>query len=257
VIASSTPPSAASCERCGGAGWLSPGPTLGRGPIALIPCGCAATARQRGPRLARLGDELGELKDRTLDSFRLDRQLEPITWEKKSTSVAAQRNFLTAAYRCALAYAAQPRGWLYLHGAFGAGKSHLAAAIANAVVGAGRSAQFFPVGKLLDRLTAALRDGTADTLLDTLIACDLLVLDELARAHLAEAASDYRFGRIERLVNERLDKPTIITASVAPFDLAVPGDLRAERIADRIGGAASIIWLPISSYRRLGKEVVS
>jgi len=204
--------------------------------------------------MRRLGDELGALADRTFDSFRLDRPFSPIVWDKRTISVVAQQRFLADAHRRAQAYAAEPRGWLYLHGAYGGGKSHLAAAIANAAVAAGRSAHFLPVGKLLDNLTAALRDGSSDTLLADLIACELLVLDELAPAHLAEAASDWRFGRLERLVNERLGRPTVITANVAPDDLAGIGDLRAERIADRIAGAAVKIWLPISSYRRLGNE---
>jgi hypothetical protein len=44
-------------------------------------------------------------------------------------------------------------------------------------------------------------------MISDLIACDLLILDELAGAQLAECASDWRFGRIERLINERLHKP--------------------------------------------------
>lgn len=244
------PPSLAPCERCGGIGWLSPGPTFGRGPAQLIPCGCVALAAQRADRATRLGDELGELADRTFDSFRLSRPLKPLTWEGKVVGVAAQRTFLADGERRAREYAANPRRWLYLHGAFGAGKSHLAAAIANAMLDAGRSARFYTANRLLDCLTAAIKDGTTDQLLEDLLTCGLLVLDELAPAHLSEAASDWRFGRIERIVNERLSLPTVITANVAPDDLVVPGDLRAERVADRIVGVASTIWLPVSSYRR-------
>jgi len=194
---------------------------------------------------------MGGLTDRTFGSLRLDRKLEGTTWEGKQISVAAQRTLLADGVRRARAYANQPRGWLYLHGAYGAGKSHLAAAIANARVQDGHTARFHTAGRLLDKLTAALRDGMADRLLDALLTCDLLVLDELARSHLAEAASDWRFTRIERLLNERIGRPTVITANVAPDDLATPGDLRAERVADRIAGESEQIWLPISSFRRL------
>jgi DNA replication protein DnaC len=222
----------------------------------LFPCDCAAYAAQIADRTVRLGDELGALADRTFASFRTNRHLAPTRWEGKTISVAAQRQLIADGVRRAQAFAAAPRGWLYLHGSYGAGKSHLAAAVAHAVAAAGRRVHFLPVGKLLDNLTAALRDGLADRLLDDLLTCDLLILDELAPSHLAEAASDWRFGRIERLVNERLDKPTVITANVAPDDLAAPGDLRAERIADRIAGVSQRIWLPIGpSYRRLQEGV--
>jgi DNA replication protein DnaC len=215
-------------------------------------CDCAAYTGQVADRVGRLGDDLGSLADRTFDSFDCDRPCTPMIWEGKPLGVAAQRQLLRDGHRRASDYAAAPRGWLYFHGSYGAGKSHLAAAIANTVAAAGRRAHFLPVGKLLDNLTAALRDGMADLLLADLLTCDLLILDELAPAHLAEAASDWRFGRLERLVNERQGRHTIITANVAPDDLAAPGDVRAERLADRIAGASQIIWLPIGpSYRRL------
>lgn len=222
----------------------------------LQKCTCAAYHRQIAGVTARLQDELGALSDRTFDSFDLDRPLAPTVWCGEAVGVKAQKTALEAAHRRAKAWAESPRGWLYLHGAFGAGKSHLAAAIANAQIGTGRRARFLTVGKLLDTLTMTIRDGTTDRLLGDLLDCDLLVLDEISTAHLAEAASDWRFGRLERIVNERLGKPTVLTSNVAPDDLASPGDIRAERIIDRICGASQIIWMPISSYRRLGKEAV-
>jgi DNA replication protein DnaC len=176
-------------------------------------------------------------------------------WQGKPLGEAAQRQFLRSAHQRAQGWANDPRGWLYLHGAFGAGKSHLAAAIANAQLGQ-RVVRFLTVGKLLDILTMTIRDGTTDRLLADLLDCDVLILDELSAAHLAEAASDWRFGRIERIIGERLNKPTVITSNVAPDDLATPGDMRAERVCDRISGASQLIWLPIVSYRRI-KEYVS
>lgn len=216
----------------------------------LQPCDCASYQRQLSPRAARLGDELGSLAHQTFASFRLDRPMEPTSWQGAPMSVAAQQQFMVSAHRRCEAWADEPRGWLYLHGAFGAGKSHLAAAIANEQQQAGAIVRFVTVNKLLDLLRAAIDTHSGESLIADLIACDLLILDELAAAHLAECASDWRFGRIERLINERLDKPTVITSNLAPDDLALPGDIRAERIADRIAGAVQIIWMPIASYRR-------
>ncbi len=149
------------------------------------------------------------------------------------------------------------RDWLFLHGAFGAGKSHLAAALANAALSRGQIVRFVTVNKLLDTLRAAIDRGDTEALISDLITCDLLILDELASAHLAECASDWRFGRIERLINERLNRPTVITSNLAIDDLALPGDLRAERVADRIADVSQIVWMPIASYRRIAKEAAS
>lgn len=214
-------------------------------------CDCESFQQQLAPRAARLGDELGSLADKTFESFRLDRPLAPTVWEGNAMTEPAQRQFLASAHRRCLEWSAEPRGWLYLHGAFGGGKSHLAAAIANVCQARGLIVRFVTLNKLLDILTSAIRDGRTDALIDDLIACDVLVLDELAAGHLADAASDWRFGRVERLINERLARPTVITSNLAIDDLARPGDLRAERVADRIAEVAQIVWMPIASYRRV------
>lgn len=256
-IASSPKPRTVNCEQCGDVGFYALKVAYGHPEFGRIQkCNCRAYQDRLEPRAAKLRDELGDLANKTFESFDLARPLAPATWQAKPISTAAQHQFLLAAHRRCEAWANAPSGWLYLHGAFGAGKSHLAAAIANSWRGKG-SARFLTVGKLLDTLTMSIRDGTTDALLINLLECDLLILDELSAAHLSEAASDWRFGRIERIVNERLGKPTVITSNLAVDDLALPGDVRAERIADRIAGESQIVWMPIASYRRLGKEVAS
>ena len=245
------------CPGCGGAGYYLLRVPYGHPQFGkLQACDCASYQRQMAPRAARLGDELGSLRDKTFDSFRLDRPIAPTSWQGAPMSVAAQQNFLRSAHKRCVQWSAAPRGWLFLHGAFGAGKSHLAAAIANDQLARGKIVRFVTVNKLLDTLRAAIDRGDTESLIADLIACDVLILDELAASHLAECASDWRFGRIERLVNERLSAPTIITSNLAIDDLALPGDLRAERVADRIAEASQIVWMPIASYRRIDKEAV-
>lgn len=245
------------CEGCGGAGYYLLAvpylhPQFGR----LQPCDCAAYAQQRAPSAARLGDELGSLKAKTFASFDLSRPISVTTWQGAPMSVITQRGFLGDAHRRCEAWAEHPAGWLFLHGAFGAGKSHLAAAIANEQQRSGAVVRFVTVNKLLDVLRNGIDTGQADAILSDLIDCGLLILDELAGTHLAECVGDWRFGRIERLINERLDRPTVITSNLAPDDLAAVGDVRAERLADRIAGVSQIVWLPIASYRRLHQVAV-
>lgn len=250
----STPPR---CEGCGDAGWyLLSVPYLHPQFGKLQKCDCESYQRQIAPRAERLGDELCSLAHKTFASFDLARPLVATDWQGAPFSVVTQRGFLGDALRRCEAWSVEPRGWLFVHGAFGAGKSHLAAAIANAQQAAGAVVRFVTVNKLLDTLTAALRDHTSDDLIADLIDCDVLILDELAGTHLAECASDWRFGRLERIVNERLEKPTVITSNLAPDDLALPGDVRAERLADRIAGVSQIVWMPIASYRRIGQVAI-
>ena len=247
-------PEQPSCPSCSDAGWYLIAVPYGDPKFGQLQrCDCAAYRAQLLDRAARLGDELGSLAAKTFSSFDLARALEATTWQGKQISAAAQKGFLHDAHRRCLAWSSSPSSWLYIHGAFGAGKSHLAAAIANAQQAQGKIVRFVTVNKLLDTLTAALRLGTSDNLIDDLIACDLLIMDELASTHLAECASDWRFGRVERLINERLSRHTVITSNYAPDDLASVGDLRAERLVDRIAGASQIVWLPLASYRRLQK----
>ena len=73
--------------------------------------------------LARFEDEMGgELAGSTLDSYDLGRARD-----------AAARGTMAAALDTCRAYVDQPRGWLYLYGPTGVGKSHLAAATSRAI----------------------------------------------------------------------------------------------------------------------------
>ena len=239
-----------SCPSCDGLGWYGLAVPYGHPQFGKPQCcDCAAYRAQVAPRAARLHDELGSLADKTFDSFRLDRALAPFSWQGAPMSIAAQQQFMASAKKRCAAWVQSPRGWLFIHGGYGAGKSHLAAAMANAYRGA--IVRFVTINKMLDVLRAGIDDGSTDRLLADLLGCDLLILDELAAAQLAECVGDWRFGRIERLINERLEKPTVITSNLAPDDLAAPGDVRAERLADRIAGVSQIVWMPIASYRRI------
>jgi len=218
----------------------------------------------------RLGDELGDLAHCTFANFDLSRPLAtiyqlddghyyqnltrvPIEQRAEATkyaiSPAMQETCLHNAYDDARAYVASPSGWLCFHGAYGAGKSHLAAAIAHTRVQSGWAVRYRSVPGMLDALKAGFKDQSSDAIFDDLLSCDLLILDDLGAQHL----TGWAYERLFRVLNERLDKPTIITANAHPDDLGDPADLDAARLADRIAQAARMIWMPISSYRRIGK----
>jgi hypothetical protein len=248
-------------------GWIKD--TIGFDGLVRCACGRRADSAKAA---ARLGDELGDLAHCTFDAFDLDRPFSPLylcdgryyrTRERipkdkhgqprkhQVISEAIQATMLPAAYERARAYVDRPRCWLCFHGAYGGGKSHLAAAIAHELVKRDWSVRYRSVPGMLDAIKAGFKDGTADDVFDDLLRCDLLVLDDLGAQHI----SGYNYERLFRLINERLDKPTVITTNVHPDDLGDASDVDAARLASRIAGAAESIWLPISDYRRLREQL--
>lgn len=261
--------------RCDGGGWYTLPVPFGHADFGrLIRCVCGMaddTRRRDAAARARLQDELGALSDKTFESFDCDRPLVPIYQldgryyrdlrhvpferraEAKIISAPIQETALRTAYADCQAWAERPHGWLCLHGAYGAGKSHLAASIAHVLVASHWSVRYRSVPGMLDAIKAGFKDGTADQVFADVLAADLLILDDLGAQHL----SGWSYERLFRLLNERQDKATIITMNAHPDDLADPADIDAMRLTDRIAQAARKVWLPISSYRRLGKEAVS
>jgi DNA replication protein DnaC len=136
----------------------------------------------------------------------------------------------------------RPTGWLYLCGPCGAGKSHLAAAIANTMAANGRSVTYASVPDLLRFIRRGFGGGAADERLDTLMQIDVLILDDLGAEYLTAWASEQLFV----LLNARYlaDRATVLTSNDRPE--ALP-----PRLHSRIAEQAQIIWMPISDYRQL------
>lgn len=213
---------------------------------------------------------MGSLSDKTFTSFDLDRPLSPL-YEKDGVyyhnlarvpmpervgvttiSVERQATALIAALDAAERYAQSWRGWLILHGAYGAGKSHLAAAIAHAAIERGMSTRYRSLPGLFDALKAGFEDDTSAAIFDDVITCDALILDDLFDSDIRN--SDWRKSRLFRLLNERDGQPLIITSNRRMDDLILANDVDAGRLLSRIAGNAQQVWLPISDYRRLKKE---
>lgn len=112
------------------------------------------------PDYRRPADDTGDhelstlhlLADRTLASFD-DRKSEKMPKQDLQT--------LTSAFRAAQQYARNPQGWIVFIGAYATGKTHLAAAIANARSGVGAPPLFIMVPDLLDHLRATFAPKTA------------------------------------------------------------------------------------------------
>jgi DNA replication protein DnaC len=106
----------------------------------------AETAETRLSRLQRYSS-LGPLTRLTFDNL----------IEHGRSTNPRDRDLFRGLVRDAKAFAEEPRGWLLIHGASGAGKTHVAAAIANRCIEKGQPALFVVVPDLLDHLRSSYR----------------------------------------------------------------------------------------------------
>ncbi len=111
-------------------------------------------------------------------------------------------------------YAADPEDWLVLTGGYGCGKTHLAAAVANARMGQGYSVLFVVVPDLLDHLRATYSPDSHvsyDERLDQVRTAPLLILDDLGTHSATPWAQEKLYQVFNYRYNARL--PTVITVA--------------------------------------------
>jgi len=121
---------------------------------------------------------------------------------------------LRRAFRIAQAFAEDPKDWLVLTGTYGAGKTHLAAAIANYNIEHGRSALFVLVPDLLDHLRATFNPQSAvsfDQRFEEVRRTSLLILDDLGTESATPWAREKLYQIFDYRYNARL--ATVITTS--------------------------------------------
>ena len=128
---------------------------------------------------------------------------------------------LQTAWESAHRFADAPEGWMLILGESGCGKTHLAAAVANAVLRNGGDAFFAVVPDLLDHLRASFAPGRGDPGYDELFNdvrnAGLLVLDDLG----AHSSSSWAVEKLFQIANYRASSrlPTIITAALSLDEL--------------------------------------
>lgn len=158
-----------------------------------------------------------------------------------------QRN-LQHAFELAHQFAEDPRGWLLLKGGFGAGKTHLAAAIANYRLAQGQPALFIVVPDLLDYLRATYSPTSAityDERFESLRGAPLLLLDDYG----AHSATPWAQEKLFQLLNYRYNAqlPTVITTNQELEEI----DLRLRsRLADVT--LCQIITINAPDFRQSG-----
>ncbi len=209
------------CPRCGGLGWLRRDVEVGHPEFGrAVACECIADdlARQRLSRVKEASN-ITALDEMRFERFRTD---------APGNSADAVRTLETA-YRVARAFAEDPTGWLVLHGGYGSGKTHLAAAVVNARLAQGSPALFVVVPDLLDHLRGAFAPGSEssyDERFEAVKSAPLLVLDDLGTQAPTAWAAEKLFQLLNHRYTHRL--PTVITTNHPPEALD-------DRLRSRLG----------------------
>lgn len=143
-------------------------------------------------------------------------------------------------------------GWLVLHGGYGLGKSHLAAAVCRAVLERGEHSAFFRVWpEWLQRLQLSWgQRNEPEAERESAIVAEmargwLVAIDDLDKVKPSEWAQSQLFMVINRRLTDRL--PTIVTCNARPGPqlAAVVG----KATTDRLLGQATVVQFEGPSYR--------
>lgn len=199
-------------DLCGGMGYLRRDLPVGDpefGKLVACPNYQGADDSRRN-RLRRLGN-LDAFTEKTFDNFYIDPTLTP-----------HERTSLEDALNKARGFAATPSGWLLLEGGYGSGKTHLAAAVANARLELGEAVLFITTPDLLDHLRSTFgpqSEVAYDETFDRIREATLLVLDDLGVENPSAWAKEKLFQLLNYRYIHRL--PTILTTNV-PTDALDP-----------------------------------
>ncbi len=200
-------PGSPDCPQCHGLGFVSANadiedPAFGR----LYACSCRLEDLEQQMKVHRQQySSLGPLAEKTFENFLPEGHAHDLR----------QRDSLHRAYEQACEYADNPKGWVLLHGGYGCGKTHLAAAIANHCLLQGTDVFFVNTPDLLDHLRATFGPGSPvayDDLFEQTRNAALLVLDDLG----AENPTQWAQEKLYQIINYRYNAtlPTVITCNV-------------------------------------------
>jgi DNA replication protein DnaC len=174
--------------------------------------------RISAPDFRRPMEESRQLQLSSLD-LHSGRTFDTFSLRKDENLAASALKSLKDACDASQSYAQKPRGWLILTGDYGAGKTHLAAAIANHRAKLGDPPLFVMVSDLLDHLRAtfgANSETTFDRRFEEIRTAPVLVLDDLG----AQSMTPWVREKLHQLFDYRYNAelPTVITIAADALD---------------------------------------
>jgi DNA replication protein DnaC len=193
------------CPLCRGYGSVTHDVPVGHpdfGKTFACECRVVQLARERREKLEEMAN-LGPLTRLTFETLVPD---------GRNPETPQHRERFRRAVAAAEGFAGNPEGWLVLVGPPGCGKTHLAAAVANARLAANEPVLFVVVPDLLDHLRAAFgpsSEASYDDMFETVRTHPLLILDDLGTQSSTPWAQEKLFQILNTRFNHRL--PTILT----------------------------------------------
>ena len=196
------------CPLCKGIGWVKHSVPVGHPDFGkLFPCDCLLPAlkRRQMERLVGVSGLGPALRGKTFANF----------LEVHRTSNGRRPESNRAAMRAAHAFAENPQGWLVIGGGNGAGKTHLAAAIANYRLARGEMALYVVVPDLLDHLRATYAPDspvTYDRRFEEICSTPLLILDDLG----AQRSTEWAWEKLYQILVYRRnwEQPLVVTTNL-------------------------------------------
>src|SRR6266850_5802831 len=137
----------------------------------------------------------------------------------------------------------------YVVGPTGGGKSHLAAAIALALVENGWRVLFMRTSDLVQRLQIARRELALESALAKLDKYHLLILDDIVYVSKDQAETSVLF----ELIGSRYERRSMLITANQPFGewgKVFPDQAMTLAVIDRLVHHASIFEMNVESYRR-------
>ncbi len=231
---------------CDGSGWYLLAVDYNHplfGVMQKCECGRAGNPDHK---MQKLNQELKAYAHCTFETWNAERQLDSFSLNGMTMSPDMQKSTIAIATKKAREFATKPNGWMYMHGSYGAGKTHLAAAIGHVIAGKGWNVVYRNMPELLDKLRQAIGESRLEDEIQVLIKADALILDDMG---VEEMTSEFMNARLFRIFDERVSKPTIITSNLDLSDLQ---NKVGGRIASRLL-QSNKIFLPLSDYRKYKK----
>ena len=173
------------------------------------------------------------LQDSTFSNF--DLCLYP---EERNEQGVSPKNQMTAALRCCKEFVEKfPSGGnLLLTGKSGLGKTHLSLAIVNAILEKNSNVIYGSAQNLINEVSRETFDRSGSTeIIDSLLSCDLLVLDDLG----TEFSTPLSVSVVYNIINTRLLRglSTIISTNL---NLNEIGQVYNDRITSRLIGSYTV-----------------
>ncbi len=194
---------------------------------------------------------IGNENDQLMSNLTLYREMTFESFVLENTLYPKERENLERALESAINFAENPQGWLVFMGNYGAGKTHLAAAIANHLQHNNTKIMFITVPDLMDylRVTYDPDVGSSfDQRFQAVRQTELLVLDDLGTENATSWAKEKLFQILDYRYVARL--PTIITTARQIDDL---NDRVSSRILDDRRSRIFAITAPSYAVRRRRK----